>query len=255
MIRTILKDKLQSLTKELNANKDKLNEIEELRQSKIDLINAKNTIKGSMKLSIFIGICLVMLGVIGAASLTNPTNVTNIGLIINRLCLGLDFSIFAYSVNKFAKCIKTLHKFGYKLKDMKGKIHNEYYIRTNKINEDLDREICVPKFDLLKREEEIQNETKILWDILQSEDLIEKLTEYDALYKTKREFYERENMPLIKDCLVQEWEEYLEYVSKIKTEDVHFPNAIEEHIGIKTEKETNDKKKTLNKSHPLAIYE
>ena len=74
-------------------------------------------------------------------------------------------------------------------------------------------------------------------------------------YKKRRFDWAKENMPLIEDTLKSEFDEYLEYLKSINTEDIHFSNEIDEHECNEAIKRINIKKKVLtHKSHNLAIY-
>ena len=258
MIRTKLENELIKLTNKSIDINNKLNELEKKRKRKLDLINIRYDLPKKIKSTMLIGMYTAVLGGLCIANIiTPPVSIFNvISAIMTALCTGGGIFLSIKNIIDINKKIKIFHNYGYKLKDVKKNISDEKVgIKQSKISKDLNEEIFRPIRDLQTAHKEITDKQKIIWDILQSEDLAEKLNQYDSTYKKRRFDWAKENMPLIEDTLKSEFDEYLEYLKSINTEDIHFSNEIDEHECNEAIKRINIKKKVLtHKSHNLAIY-
>ena len=232
MIRTKLENELIKLTNKSIDINNKLNELEKKRKRKLDLINIRYDLPKKIKSTMLIGMYTAVLGGLCIANIiTPPVSIFNvISAIMTALCTGGGIFLSIKNIIDINKKIKIFHNYGYKLKDVKKKIRDEKVcIKQSKISKDLNEEIFRPIRDLQTAHKEIIDKQKIIWDILQSED--------------------------VADTLKSEFDEYLEYLKSINTEDIHFSNEIDEHECNEAIKRINIKKKVLtHKSHNLAIY-
>lgn len=105
----------------------------------------------------------------------------------------------------------------------------------SKFQEKKYKEVNFPLSQCQERVCKYENAIYALWDILQSDDFVGDLDEYQDYY-------------FVSEALMKEWESYLEEISDIKTEEYHYPSSIAPQIEF-------DKEKKLKKACVISIYE
>ena len=231
--------KVVNLIKESQAKIDDMKtsreEAEALVKAYDSYSKTKSDIFGNSLMDITICVVLVVFSII----FLNPIKV----LFISSLGLmGVAYFVRrVIDIKKFQKAKRAYH-------DLRGNVQKIYPDEFENMPNVIFKFYSGLSSELENSEIETININKeylqALWDILSSDDFIERLEQYSTNYLEE-----------IETALIQEWYAYLDEISKEEPSKTHFASSLPSEYHYKESNLSNNDVKVLEISHhPLAIY-